>query len=108
MKGKVLSLVMAATLTAGLLAGCGGSGGETKAPETEKTTQAAAPSTEAAEDESKASEQTEAKAETKTEETQAQADGELEKVNVAFMPNYASLWAVATADAKGYYAEEGL
>ena len=66
MKGKVLSLVMAATLTAGLLAGCGGSGGETKAPETEKTTQAAAPSTEAAEDESKASEQTEAKEETKT------------------------------------------
>lgn len=108
MKGKVLSLVMAATLTAGLLAGCGGSGGEAKAPETEKTTQAAAPSTEAAEDESKASEQTEAKEETKTEETQAQADGELEKVNVAFMPNYASLWAVATADAKGYFAEEGL
>ena len=31
MKGKVLSLVMAATLTAGaLLAGCGGSGGETE------------------------------------------------------------------------------
>lgn len=30
------------------------------------------------------------------------------KLNVAFMPNYASLWSVLTAIDKGYFAEEGL
>ena len=29
-------------------------------------------------------------------------------VNVAYMANWGSLWAVATADAKGYFAEEGI
>jgi NitT/TauT family transport system substrate-binding protein len=29
-------------------------------------------------------------------------------LNVAYMPNWGSLWAVATADAKGYFAEEGI
>ena len=27
------------------------------------------------------------------------------ELNVAYMPNWGSLWAVATADAKGYFAE---
>lgn len=30
------------------------------------------------------------------------------KLNVAYMPNYASLWSVLTAKDKGYFAEEGL
>lgn len=40
----------------------------------------------------------------------ATASAEPEKVtlNVAYMPNYAALWAVTTANAKGYFAEEGI
>ena len=30
------------------------------------------------------------------------------KLNIAYMPNWGALWAVATADAKGYFAEEGI
>lgn len=102
MKGKVLSLVMASTLAVGLLAGCGGGGNETKAPET------TAPTTEAGGTQSQAP-ASEASGESAAPETEgAAASGELQKVNVAFMPNYASLWAVATADAKGYFAEEGI
>lgn len=33
---------------------------------------------------------------------------ELTTVKLAYMPNWGALWAVATADAKGYFAEEGL
>ena len=29
-------------------------------------------------------------------------------LNIAYMPNWGALWAVATAQAKGYFAEEGL
>ena len=29
-------------------------------------------------------------------------------LNVAYMPNWGSLWAVATADAMGFFAEEGI
>ena len=50
-------------------------------------------------------------------ETQAAAPAETEAaapavepvtLNVAYMANWGSLWAVATADAKGYFAEEGI
>lgn len=100
MKGKVLSLLMATTLVAGMLAGCGGGGKETTAPETTPAaeSEAAGGETEAAGAESEAAGETEG----------AAASGEVEKVSVAFMPNYASLWVVATADAKGYFAEEGI
>lgn len=40
------------------------------------------------------------------EETQAPV--ETVKLNVAYMPNYASLWSVLTAMDQGYFAEEGL
>lgn len=36
------------------------------------------------------------------------APAETIKLNVAYMPNYASLWSVLTAMDKGYFAEEGL
>ena len=36
------------------------------------------------------------------------ADDEVITLNVAYMANWGSLWAVATADAKGYFAEEGI
>ena len=38
----------------------------------------------------------------------AAGEQELTKVSVAYMPNWGALWAAATADAKGYFAEEGL
>ena len=37
-----------------------------------------------------------------------EAPVETVKLNVAYMPNYASLWSVLTAMDKGYFAEEGL
>ena len=43
----------------------------------------------------------------KTEAPAEKAD-ELTTVKLAYMPNWGALWAVATADAKGYFAEEGL
>ena len=36
------------------------------------------------------------------------SDDEVITLNVAYMANWGSLWAVATADAKGYFAEEGI
>ena len=41
-------------------------------------------------------------------ETPAEPAVEPVTMNVAYMPNWGSLWAVATADAKGYFAEEGI
>ena len=36
------------------------------------------------------------------------ANDDVITLNVAYMANWGSLWAVATADAKGYFAEEGI
>ena len=41
-------------------------------------------------------------------ETPAEPAVEPVTMNVAYMANWGSLWAVATADAKGYFAEEGI
>ena len=41
-------------------------------------------------------------------ETPAEPTVEEVNLNVAYMPNWGALWAVATADAKGYFAEEGI
>ena len=40
----------------------------------------------------------------------APAEPEVEEIslNIAYMPNWGSLWAVATAEAKGYFAEENI
>lgn len=40
--------------------------------------------------------------------TPKEQETELTEVNIAYMANWGALWAVATADAKGYFAEEGL
>lgn len=91
MKKKVLALVLAAAMTLSLAA-CGKSADEpastTETAETTETT-----------------ETTEAPAE--QEATEAEP---VEKVslNVAYMPNYASLWSVLTAIDQGYFEEEGL
>ena len=50
----------------------------------------------------------EPKVEAPVEETPAEPEVEPVTLNVAYMANWGSLWAVATADAKGYFAEEGI
>lgn len=94
----VLSLIMVMSLAA-----CGsGSGGQTKAPETTPpATQTKAPDTQAPE--------TKAPETEKTTEAPAQTDA-AEKVtlNVAYMPNYGSLWSVMTGIEKGYFEEQGI
>ena len=86
------------------LTACGGnnSGKETSA-DANKTQQSTTP----AQEESKAPEQEEAKASTQEPETEKEAV-ETVKLNVAYMPNYASLWSVLTAMDQGYFEEEGL
>ena len=101
MKGKVLSLMMVSAMALGLLAGCGGGSKETSAPETQ------APAAESGADSQDAGAADTSAASTEA-ATEPEASGEVKTVNVAFMPNYASLWAVATADEKGYFAEEGI
>ena len=86
---KLLTLALAALMVLSLAA-CGG---KTEAP---AATTAAPAATTAA---------TEAPA---TEAPAAEAPKELTKLNVAYMPNYASLWSVLTAMDKGYFADEGL
>ena len=78
---KLLSIVLAAAMSLSLVA-CGG--GKTEAP---------APAPEAS-----------------TPAPEAPAAPEVEEVtlNVAYMPNWGALWALATAEAKGYFAEEGI
>ena len=82
---KLFALLLAAAMVRSMAA-CGG---KTEAPAT-----TAAPETTAAP-------ATEAPAET-------EAPVETVKLNVAYMPNYASLWSVLTAMDKGYFAEEGI
>ena len=84
MKKKLLAMVLAAATAMTMLAGCGGD--KKEAPEDKK----------------------EASAEAGTEEKKEEDKKELDKVRVAYMPNYASLWVVKTAQEKGYFEEEGI
>ena len=93
---KALPLIMAA-LVAASLAGCGSTKTEaTTAAPAETTTAAAAETTK---EEAKAEETTEAPTEAKAEPI---------TMNVAYMPNYGSLWSVMTAKEKGFFDEEGI
>lgn len=85
---KIISITLAALLTLSLVA-CGSA--EAPAPAEE------APAEEVATEEAA------------TEEAVAEEPAaEPITLNVAYMPNYAALWAVTTADKKGYFAEEGI
>lgn len=81
---KLIALLLALVMVLSMAA-CGAK------EETPAETQAAAPAA------------TEAAAPAETE-----APVETVQLNVAYMPNYASLWSVLTAIDKGYFAEEGL
>ena len=101
MMRKILAAGLAAALTVSLAA-CGGTtetgGAGNNASSTASTTEAAADTTGSAEG-TESSES--AAAET------GQAQDEL-TLNVAYMPNYGSLWSVMTAIEQGYFAEEGI
>lgn len=92
---RTAALAAAALMAGGLLAGCGSSAKETEAA----TTEAAKAETEAATEAAEA----ETEAEKKTEES-----AEPVELNVAYMPNYASLWSVLTGIDQGYFEEEGI
>ena len=93
---KALPLIMAA-LVASSMAGCGNSKTEaTTAAPVEMTTEVLE---ETIKEETKEEETTEAPTEAKAEPI---------TMNVAYMPNYGSLWSVMTAKEKGYFDEEGI
>ena len=89
MKKKVLSLLMAVTLSVGMLAGCGSA--KEEAPADAKTEEAPAE-------------------EAPAEEAPAEEAPAVEPVNlnIAYMPNYGSLWSIENAIAQGYLEEEGI
>ena len=90
MKKRILSLLMVGAMTAGMLAGCGS---KTDAP-ADNTAKEETPATEEAKEERPATEEKEAV--------------EPVTLNVAYMPNYGSLWSVENAIAQGYLEEEGI
>lgn len=85
---KVLALLLTLVMVLSLAACASNAPAPTEPPKTD------APATEAP---------TQAPTEAPTE-----APVETVSLNVAYMPNYASLWSVLTAIDKGYFAEEGL
>ena len=91
MKNKVLSLLMVAAMTVGMLAGCGS---KTDAP-ADNTTKEETPATEAV-------------AEPATEEaSETEIPTELEHIKVAYMPNYASLATIVAAEGTGAFEKYG-
>ena len=90
MKKRILSLLMVGAMTAGMLAGCGS---KTDTP-ADNTAKEETPATEEAKEETPATEEKEAV--------------EPVTLNVAYMPNYGSLWSVENAIAQGYLEEEGI
>lgn len=101
---KVISILLTLALVA-TLTGCGSSPEPaTSAPvEEEAATEEEAPAEEAAPVEEEASAEEEAPAEEAAEESY-----EPVTLNIAYMPNYGSLWSVLTAEQKGYFDEVGI
>jgi NitT/TauT family transport system substrate-binding protein len=89
---RLYALLLAAVMVVSLTA-CGGSS-DTATTTTDTTSETVEETTEAAEEEAEPEEEAE--------------EVETVKLNVAYMPNYASLWSVLTAIDQGYFEEEGL
>lgn len=90
MKKRVLSLLMVGAMAVGMLAGCGSKADEPAGNQTKEET----PATETAKEEVSATEEKETV--------------EPVTLNVAYMPNYGSLWSVENAIDQGYLEEEGI
>lgn len=107
---KVLSILLTLALVATFV-GCGSSP-EPAAPapaEDTAATEEAVPAEEAAPVEEEASAEEEAPAEEAAEAAEAAEESyEPVKLNIAYMPNYGSLWSVLTAKEKGYFDEVGI
>lgn len=98
---KFFALLLTTAMACSLI-GCGGK--EEAPAASTATTEEAAPA--AAEKETEPAAEPSAETEKAAEEEAAPV--ETVKLNVAYMPNYASLWSVLTAMDQGYFAEEGL
>lgn len=102
---KALSIMMA-TLMMAALAGCASGAGSTSA-----SSESPAPQQSAQGKETTAANQSAATSSAdKTSESDNKAAAKEEPItlNVAYMPNYGSLWSVMTAKEKGYFADEGI
>ena len=99
MKKRFLAAAMASVMALSLAACSDGSAsGSAAAPsETEKTAEA-----------SKEEAKTEDAGESGEEKKKDVAEKEPITLNIAYMPNYGSLWSVAAAQAQGYMEEEGI
>jgi NitT/TauT family transport system substrate-binding protein len=95
MKKKVLSLLMASAMAVGLLAGCGSSSDDSASSSDASTTPAA-------------TEADAAEADTTAAESEAAEEVEPVSLNIAYMPNYGSLWAIENAIDQGYLEDEGI
>lgn len=84
MKKRLIGVFVASALAAGLLAGCGNSAASADEDADSK----------------------EASVETSEDETEEEV--EQITLNVAYMPNYGSLWSIENAIAQGYLEEEGI
>lgn len=91
MKKKLLSVLIVASIAASMLVGCGGK------TETQDTTTEVETTTETTE---------EALVEDATTDEVSIAD--LVELNVAYMPNYGSLWAITNAIEDGFMADENI
>ncbi|MCI5839540.1 MAG: ABC transporter substrate-binding protein [Peptoniphilaceae bacterium] len=92
---KLLTFLMSMSMTL-VLAGCGNGAGNTATTSNTASTPEVKP-------------QSASVAAVESVETKEKAtDGELTELNVAYMPNYASLWHLLTGIDKGYFEEEGL
>lgn len=93
---KLMTMILAVVLVVSVLTGCG----KTEEPKKEEVKQETAKQEEKKEEEKKEEKKEEpAKEEPKMEEVE---------LNIAYMPNYGSLWSIQNAIAQGYLAEQGI
>lgn len=93
MRKRALGFILGTAMVVGILSACSGAAKETTTVAPETT----------------ALETTKVEETTKAEETtQAQAKAEPVTLNVAYMPNYGSLWSIENAIHQGFLEEEGI
>lgn len=88
---KLLSIALSLAMLVCLAAGCSGGNNQDSSASTPADTTTPADASAPADN-----------------STPSEPAAESVTLNVAYMPNYAALWAVTTANAKGYFAEEGI